>query len=358
MFTYSKLLFLFSFIISVSYNRYTSIRMSSLALSDIQNQFDLYGSAICMILGCFGNVFIMIIFGRQRQSACSIYLLSSAIANILYLILNGFIQIFPYDYTNATSNAFVFCKIYIYIRSIVGQVTKTLITLACIDRYLITSDRATFRAFSTPKRAKQIIGFCIIFWTIFGIHVPAMFTITDGDCGTTGVYSTIFTIYAIICIGGGPAIIMGVFGYLAYRNMRKLHLRVQPIAHNPDNQDHVIRRKDQDLLVIVIAEVFVYVITIVPFPLINLEMMISQYVLSSNKTFQYLEIEIFILSMAYFLLFLSSATPFYIYLMSSKAFRRDFKQLIRNGYRKLRRQPAMSTISGGDRTVSRRDGHN
>jgi hypothetical protein len=332
--------------------------MSSSTLTTVRNEFNLYGSSIFMILGYVGNVFIIILFGRQRQSACSIYLWSGAIANILYLTLNGFLQIFPYDYTTTTQNALAFCKIYIYIVSVVGQIAKTMIILACADRYLITSDRATFRAFSTPKRAKRIIGYSIIFWTIISIHEPIMYTITNGRCGASGIYSNVFTVYAIVFIGGGPAIIMGIFGYLAYHNMRKVQLRVQPIVQNANHQNHLIRRKDQELLVIVIAEVIVYVITIVPFPLIYLEMIISQYTLSSNKTLQYSQIEGFILGMAYFLLFANSAMAFYIYMASSKGFRRDFKQLIRNHCREVRKQPAVAPVSRSVRTVIQRDGRN
>jgi hypothetical protein len=73
-------------------------------------------------------------------------------------------------------------------------------------------------------------------------------------------------------------------------------------------------------------------------------MVISRYIIS-NKSVQYSQIEGFILTIAYLLLFANSAMPFYIYLMSSKSFRRDFKQLIINAYRKLRRQPIGLTVA-------------
>jgi len=44
-----------------------------------------------------------------------------------------------------------------------GQLPKTMLVLACIDRFLMTSERASFRAFSTPKRAKYIIFFFVFF---------------------------------------------------------------------------------------------------------------------------------------------------------------------------------------------------
>ena len=275
--------------------------MSSSTLTTIQTQLNLYGYSIFMILGNIGNVFIVIIFSRQRQNACAIYLISSAIVNSVYLTFNGFVQIFPFYYGDGTIRAIIFCKIYTYILNVLGQIAKTMVVLACIDRFLITSDRASFRAFSTPKRAKYLIFFSIIFWSLFAIHIPIMTTIVNGQCTTFGIYSTIYTVYTIIFVGLIPTIILGIFGYLTYRNMRQMHNRVQPIVQNTINANISIQRRDRDLLIIVISEVFVYVVTTALFPLILLEMMISQYVIP-NKSFQYSQIEIFIFNIAYFII--------------------------------------------------------
>ncbi len=83
-------------------------------------------------------------------------------------------------------------------------------------------------------------------------------------------------------------------------------------------------------------------------------MLIRQYVMP-NEIFQYLQIEIFIVNIAAFLLFINSAAPFYTYLISSKSFRREFKQLIINSYWKLRRQPPVETFSIKDRPLKQRE---
>jgi hypothetical protein len=147
---------------------------------------------------------------------------------------------------------------------------------------------------------------------------------------------------------------MGIFAYLTYRNMRQMRIRVQPIIHNRIDTNHSIRRLDRDLLIIVISEVLVYVITTTLFPLILLEMLISQYVIS-NKTMQYSQIEIFIVNIALVLLTLNDSVSFYIYLISSKSFRRDFKQLTINGYRKLTRQTGIIPIPRTNLDVTQHD---
>jgi hypothetical protein len=136
--------------------------------------------------------------------------------------------------------------------------------------------------------------------------------------------------------------------------MRQMQLRVQPIMHNRIDANTSIRRQDRDLLIIVISEVLLFLIATIPFPLILLERMISGYIIS-NKSVQYSQIEGFILTIAYLLLVANSAMPFYMYLITSKSFRRDFKQLFTNAYRKLRGQPIMLTVSAIPQTLAQRE---
>jgi hypothetical protein len=133
-----------------------------------------------------------------------------------------------------------------------------------------------------------------------------------------------------------------------------MQIRVQPITQNTTNANISIQRRDRDLLIIVIAEVITYVVTTALYPLILLETIISQNIIS-NKSAQYSQIEGFILNIAYLLLFFNSAAPFYTYFISSKSFRRDVKQLIINTYQKITRQTLVETVSRTDRTLTQRE---
>jgi hypothetical protein len=81
--------------------------------------------------------------------------------------------------------------------------------------------------------------------------------------------------------------------------------------------------------------------------------MISGYMIS-NKSILYLQIEGFIVTIMFILLIMNTAAPFYIYLISSQLFRRDFKQLIINSYSKLRRQTLVQTVSRADGILTQR----
>jgi hypothetical protein len=328
--------------------------MSSSTLTTIQTRLNLYGYPILMILGIIGNAFSVIIFSQQRRNPCAIYLMSSAILNSVYILCFALVQIFPYYYGNETMLDSVVCKLYGYILNDLGQIARTMIVLACLDRFMVTNERATFRAFSTLKRAKWLILFSILFWLVINIFIPIMQTVINGQCVPNGIYSIIYTLYAIIFVSAIPTIILCIFGYLTYRNMRQLQLRVQPMVHNRIDANTSIRRQDRDLLIIVISEVLLFLIATIPFPLILLEMLISGYIIS-NKSVEYLQIEGFIINFAYLLLVANSAMPFYIYLITSKSFRRDFKQLFISAYRKLRRQPIMLTVSRIHQTLAQRE---
>jgi hypothetical protein len=137
--------------------------------------------------------------------------------------------------------------------------------------------------------------------------------------------------------------------------MKQMRIRIQPVVRNTTNANIFIQRRDRDLLIIVIAEVVTYVVTTALFSLIELEMMISQYAIP-NKSFQYSQIEYSILNIAYFLLTVNSTASFYTYLISSKSFRRDTKQLIIDIYRKLTRQiPVEVATIRADPSLIQRD---
>ncbi|CAF1539885.1 unnamed protein product [Adineta steineri] len=327
--------------------------MSSATLTAIQNQINIYGNAFLMVMGNIGNVLIIMIFSQQHKSACSFYIMSAAVVNFIFLTINAYFQIFPFDYSTGTTGSIIFCKVSAYILNIFGQLAKTLLVFACIDRFLITSDRASFRAFSTLKRAKYLVFLSCIFWSVLPLHVPIMRTVVNGRCGASGIYSTIF---ALIFVCLFPSMTLTIFGSLAYYNLKKLQNRVHPLLQNTNNQNNTFQRRDRNLLIIVFSEVFTYIITSILYPVILLETTISQYVVL-HKSAQYSQIESFLLTIGYLLLFSNSAIPFYSYYIGSKSFQRDVKKLIINIYQKITKQLPSENVSTTNRILTQRDIH-
>ncbi|CAF0746714.1 unnamed protein product [Adineta ricciae] len=331
--------------------------MSTSVLPTIQSRINSYGYPIALILGNLGNFLIVILFSRHRQNTCSIYLICSTVANDLYLTFNSLVQIYPFSYADENTRAYALCKIRFYVSNVLGQIAKTIIILTCIDRYLFTSQQATFRAFSTPKRAKCLILVTILSWPLLASHIAIMTTLSNGQCGTFGIYSLIYTSYTIVFVGFLPPMILSVIGYLTYCNMKQIYNRVQPGSTNHNQTNLVIRRRDRELLIIVISEVFVYAISTTFYPLILTEMTISRYVIA-NKSVQYSQIESLIFTISFMLLFVNNAAPFYIYTIVSKSFRHDIKQLFINSGRRLIGKPITQPATRRtDATLSRREYH-
>ncbi|CAF3550515.1 unnamed protein product [Adineta steineri] len=305
--------------------------MTSPTLTAIQTQINFYVNPTVAILG--GIVI-------------------AAIFNTFYLGFNRVLQYFPFYYLDGTVRAFFLCKLRGYLPTVLGQVAKTMIVFACIDRYMITSNRATFRALSTSKRAKYLIAFSVIFWSLVSSHIAVGSTIINGQCGQFGIYATIYSIFTIIVIGSTPPIVMSVCGYLTYRNMRHIRVRIQPAVNNTNEGNVHIRQRDRDLLTIVMYEIFIYVLTASLYPIVLIETIVSNNTIS-NKTAQHLQVENFLLFLSFLLLSVNSAAACYIYLILSKSFRRDFKQLFMYTYRKLTRQTQVVSHHGPPATVKR-----
>lgn len=133
--------------------------------------------------------------------------------------------------------------------------------------------------------------------------------------------------------------------------MRKRQNRIHPVGeHRIINTNDSVRRRDRDLLIVVIAQTIAYVCTTILYPTILLETTISHYVIP-NKSIQYSQIESFILTIGYLLLYFCSVLPFYTYIIVSKSFRQDFKYLIISVYNKITRKRLVENVSVTNRTV-------
>jgi len=288
-----------------------------------------------MVLGCTGNAYVVFVFLKNRKNACAIFLLSAALMNIIYLAFSIPLTVYTYEYGDPSLNSMVLCKLRYYLFHIWGQMSRYFIVLACIDRFALTNMNANIRTFSQSYVAQYLIVITTIFWHLFAIHIVIMTTIKNGRCGYFDLYSTLNSIYVLIFVCLVPPVTMGIFGYLAFRNMKRLHTRVQ--TAETVKTSVVIYRHDRNLLVMVLAEVLVYVVTMSLYPVIIFELAVTGS-MAANKSLQQVQIENFILFIAQFLIYINTSAPFYIYLIASKTFRNDFKETISKSWQCIARR--------------------
>ncbi|CAF1019114.1 unnamed protein product [Adineta steineri] len=316
--------------------------MTVTILPFIQTQITRYGMSALMILGNIGNILIIILFYQRRKNSCAMYLLCVALLNSASLTCTGVINVYALDYGDPTARSLVFCKLRLYVTHIWNQSSRYLTVLACIDRYMWTRDDAHTRFMIRSSTSRYLAAMVFLFWHIFPIHIPVLATINNGKCSEFGVYYVVYQVYNSISLGLLPPILMSIFGFSAYHNMKKLHLRIRPMGNNGDDNGR-IHRRDRDLLLMILTEVVVYVLTAVPFPFVVLEIAVTNY-MGIIKSVERVENENFLNSTTLTFLYLNNSSPFYTYFAASKAFRKDCKTLFMRWRNRVVRPLTMNQI--------------
>jgi hypothetical protein len=322
---------------------------SSSLLPLLQMQLTRYGMITILVLGNMGNAFVTLLFSRHHKNACSMYLLYAAVMNNVFLLANVPLQDYVTYYGDPTVGSPIFCKLRYYLPNVWGQMARYFVVLACIDRFAATSINVRLRMLSRPSTARYLLGIITVFCHLVAIHLPIFVTIVNGRCGPTGPYYAVYTFYLLIFFNLIPPITMIIFGSLAYFNMKRLHARVRPVENViVGNRNNVrIHRRDRELLSMLLSEIIIYIVATLLYPFILLEASITN-LMSIEKSLQQIQIENFVLFIASFLVTLNHAAPFYIYLITSQAFRRDFNQLVNKSWRRIIRRPevTMSQMTG------------
>jgi hypothetical protein len=136
-----------------------------------------------------------------------------------------------------------------------------------------------------------------------------------GVCGMFGFYKLIYAIYQIPVVGIIPPVLMCIFSILTFRSLHQRH-------------GGQIRTKQRDryLMRMVIAEVTVNVVTSIPYSANLIYGAATYYVV--DKSAQQLEIESFLNFVAQFVIYLLNVAPFYLFMLTSKAFRNEFINIL------------------------------
>ena len=214
---------------------------------------------------------------------------------------------------------------------------------ACIDRWALCSNNVNIRAFSKPNKAIRVILILLVVWTIIPIHLAIFYNNSTGRCiASSAAYAFFYAIYSLIVIGVLPLVLMIVFSFLAWYNLRLTRTRVAPIIIGIQNIK--IRKRDRDLMKMLTGEVFVYCLTTIPYP-INLIYSVSTVSISAYKSAARIAIESLIgYIISPILNFMYCCVQFYgkknnsymnlslffvVYIFCSRKFRKQFIKLFR-----------------------------
>ncbi|CAF2646290.1 unnamed protein product [Rotaria sp. Silwood2] len=288
---------------------------------------------IYIVFGNIGNLCNCLVFLRKqlRSNSCSCYLLAGSISNIIVLSFVTSTNIFSIEQFDPTNNSLIYCKLRAYFSHIVINLSRFLIVLACFDRVCISSSKVSMRNLGKVPVALRIIFLTIVCWSLISVHALVWNTISNGKCIKPGLYNIIFGIYVFIVIGVAPLILMITFSLVTWRNIRVAHRRVHPASTISS-----MRQRDFQLTRMLVAEVVVYVLSTIPFPVYSFY---SSVTMSINKSVDQQTIEAFINFIAtVFMVYINPSSTFYVYLATSKTFRVEFKAAVKNIWHRVLRR--------------------
>jgi hypothetical protein len=186
---------------------------------------------------------------------------------------------------------------------------------------------AKIRSFNRFKVAFLLIIIGALFWALAVIFFAYARTIQNGSCNIfNDLYSSIYTIYYLIFAGLLPPALILVFSILVMRNLKQMRSRVQPTQETTGGGGkNNLRKRDRDLMKMVLVEVMIYVLSTLPFSIyLVYQMITSSYVKSKDRK----QVESFINYLAQsFLMYLNTALPFFIYIATSPSFRRECQRI-------------------------------
>ncbi|CAF3160856.1 unnamed protein product [Rotaria sp. Silwood2] len=122
-----------------------------LILNQVISGITLYVPYFTIIVGTIGSLCNLLTFtSRQlRDNPCALYFLCSAIFDLIYLTFGASTRLMSdhYSYILPRRSA-VFCKVRTYLTVVIPALATLFITLASVDRCLLTSNSTKWRKLS------------------------------------------------------------------------------------------------------------------------------------------------------------------------------------------------------------------
>lgn len=298
-----------------------------------------YGMGFVILLGNIGSIFSLLTLSRPslRNNPCAMYFLATSSTQLLAFNFAFMTRILQFCYNIQTVNHVLWlCKLRFYFAFVLVAISRYDIILASIDRYFTSSLNVNYRRWSSKKNALTLIIINTIFWPIMYVHIPIFYEIQNGECTPRNDgYSYFFGIYIAIDSGILPLSLILTFGLLTLRNLHQVKQTINPkVMANTYRTFRMMRlsKKEIQLCRVVINEAFLFLIFNIISPCYLLYRAFTMHVIKSPLRRL---IELSFYNILYVFILLELALTFFIYILSSTLFRREFIKLIKKIKRKF-----------------------
>jgi hypothetical protein len=253
--------------------------------------------------------------------------LASALANLIELNVGIITLIYTYDRPWATTNTY--CKMRNYLLNASQQMSRFFIVTACFDRFALCSANVYLRKFCQVHIARRyVIPTITIFYLLIQFPFPIYVTSLNNSCVLQAppAVQTYQSFYSIIAIGIIPPALALIFSVLTFHNLKLRQKRrqgtvvINQISVNNEN-------RDKQIFVMLLIQIFVYVISTTPYTIYIIYNLITTYN-GTNKSAEQKLIEAFVSYTLQVLRFFYPFSSFYLFLLISNIFRKEFKLMI------------------------------
>lgn len=305
-------------------------------LNFIASQTNRYLSIGILVFGFLGNLLNCLTFSQRtlRLNSCAAFFLASSITNLIVLISGVMVRLLAGWRIDLTETISWICKLRIFVLYVSRTIACWLITMATIDRWLLSSKNVVLRQLSTLKNAQHSIIMVILIAILIYIEIfycvdanqlnaPVKCTAISPVCQSV---NDLFLIFLIVII---PSTLMFIFGLMTIANLRKSQLRsVQPTTTiirsyigSIDTQEKQCRSKktDRNLLKMLCMQVVLLTLFALPQAIHNAY---SAIIRGQPRSAIHNAWSSFILNIFFLLSYVTNGMPFYIYtLTGGKVFR-------------------------------------
>ncbi|CAF0827702.1 unnamed protein product [Adineta ricciae] len=305
----------------------------------VSQQLNIYWDLSMFILGIIGAIWIILAFHHHtlRSSSYWTYLRFAAVASLIQILfsLSDRIIYAGFDIHWTATNV-AWCKIHYFAAHCTSLNALSFLVYSAIDRFFSTCA-------STAKRA---CTFTIVFWTILTIPTlvyakPVQIKLNGYSCENTfQIWSQIVVFFfSLCCYGIFPWLFMSLFGFLTWKNLRRIHHRRICITSSVILTHKA--RIDDDLTSMLFLQISSCILSSIPFCSQNIYSIVTQ---TMNKTELRQAQEYLYLRIARLAFYFNYISTFYINYLSSAIFRQVSRQVLRNLFKNkenLSRQATM-----------------
>ncbi|CAF0838913.1 unnamed protein product [Rotaria sordida] len=315
------------------------------SLEYISDQLNRYVAPIIFIVGVVGNILNCLILSKRtlRSNSCALLFLISSFTSLISILIGLPTRILAGWHVDPTNTFDWACKTRVFIVFSTRTMSIWLITLATIDRWLLSSIDIHRRQMSNLKNIKRVIFIVVILSIVFYIHMICCYKANMNDeplkCYGKSVECRIMTdlIYAIITIII-PLSLMIIFGLTIISNVHHIHTRVHTrtiisTVISSRTEELRIKKIDHHLVRMLLVQVLLLTIFCIPQAIQKFYITFKPHNLLSKQEDA---LNHFLYNIEVILAFIASGMPFYVYTISGgTVFRKASKDFMKEVYRKL-----------------------